>query len=674
MQGWSAFTLSYLGLTFAVFAPGYLALRCTSLGRKEALCAAPLISAALLAIEGILYSALGISASWISIVALPSCLLLAILLLVRKHNPVSARDREALSSWMPLLFYVAVSLIFVIFMFAGNLDGAASFQPDNDNATHLNIIKTMAASGNYSILHTSSYLPGEISPHPNGDAGFYPAIFHAFAAISVSWFGISVSLAENAMAAVIISLIYPLGFYLFFRTITESEDTRLLLMGAIVVPIIQAFPWKFLTWGPLFPNLLSFALIPASLALLALALKNLRNRSLAIRWIILFCIGAIAITASHPNGLFTLAIFAAAFLLHFIVFDTQSNPLKANASRCGLAAAVFAMAVCCWILVYRMPFMQGVVQFAWEPYLSSIPEAIINVLSLKLTSSTADVIGSLLLVIGICHCIRNWRQCGWMILVFGFTAIQAVGCSILPDDSGIRTILCGFWYNDPNRIAANVGLAAVPIITCGLNSLFSLFAGHQETSKARLGTEMAVVCSILAFSFMLVHITDGSSDFSLPTDDSEATATLIGYKYGVSAPKGYDQEEQQFVDEALSMIPENALILNVPSDGSCFAYSLQNANVYWRTVVVGTETPEATLIRTHLADIASYSEVKAAASAIDAHYLLLLDIGTDSNDLNRILPVYKESEWEGLNTVTEDTPGFTLLLAKDDMRLYRIDY
>lgn len=116
---------------------------------------------------------------------------------------------------MPLLFYVAVSLIFVIFMFAGNLDGAASFQPDNDNATHLNIIKTMAASGNYSILHTSSYLPGEISPHPNGDAGFYPAIFHAFAAISVSWFGISVSLAENAMTAVIISLIYPLGFYLF---------------------------------------------------------------------------------------------------------------------------------------------------------------------------------------------------------------------------------------------------------------------------------------------------------------------------------------------------------------------------------------------------------------------------------------------------------------------------
>ena len=94
----------------------------------------------------------------------------------------------------------------------------------------------------------------------------------------------------------------------------------------------------------------------------------------------------------------------------------------------------------------------------------------------------------------------------------------------------------------------------------------------------------------------------------------------------------------------------------------------------WRTVVVGTETPEATLIRTHLADIASDSEVKAAASAIDAHYLLLLDIGTDSNDLNRILPVYKESEWEGLNTVTEDTPGFTLLLAKDGMRLYRIDY
>ena len=679
MHGWLAFILSYLSLAFAIFAPGYLVLRCISFDRKAALCAAPLVSAALIVAEGILYASLGIFANWIDTALLPVCLFLALFFLLKKHSPLIEDRPERLSSWMPLAFYIVVSLIFAIFMFAGNMDGAAAFQPDNDNATHLNLIKTMSLSGNYSILHTSSYLPGEISPHPNGEAGFYPAVFHAFAATSASLFSISAALAENALAAVIISLVYPLGFYLFFKSAVGRDDRRLLLSGAVAVPIVQSFPWKFLTWGPLFPNLLAFALIPAAFVLFSEALKRFGNHRQAIKWIVLFCIGAMAVAASHPNGLFTLAIFCAIYLIHFLLFDEGTVQLK-PAGRRAAALIVVLLAAGCWVLLYRMPFMQNVVHFTWNPYLTNLADALIDVLSLKLTSVSASIVGSLLMLWGIYTCIRDWKRFGWMVIVFCFVAVQSIACAMLPGDSLLRHLLCGFWYNDPNRIAANVGLASVSLIACGLTGLLNLFAGKNvitadnKSNMARTGIEMGAVCGMFVFAFVVSHVAGGGTGFSLPTDATETTTSLIEYKYSTTTPKGYDLEEQQFVDKVLDIIPENALILNIPSDGSCFAYSIQNANVYWRTVVIGTETPEATLIRTRLVDITTDPEVKNAASSINAHYLLMLDVGADRDDLNRILPVYRDWQWEGLNTINETTPGFTLLLSQDDMRLYQIDY
>ena len=33
---------------------------------------------------------------------------------------------------------------------------------------------------------------------------------------------------------------------------------------------------------------------------------------------------------------------------------------------------------------------------------------------------------------------------------------------------------------------------------------------------------------------------------------------------------------------------------------------------------------------------------------------------------------YKEEEWVCLESITQDTPGFTLMLSEGEMRLYRI--
>ncbi|RRF99261.1 MAG: hypothetical protein DUD39_05305 [Coriobacteriaceae bacterium] len=679
MHGWIAFTVAYAAMAITVFAPGYFFLRCLALDRGHALCLSPLASSALITLEGILYAALDIYASWISTILLPVCVL-TVILYIRMHVfPTLYEHGNSDVSWPMLTFYTAISLIMTIFMFAGNLDGAAAFQPDNDNSTHLSIIKTMSISGNYSILETNSYLPNEITPYLNGSAGYYPAVFHAFAASGMNLCGVTTSLAENTMTAVAISLIYPAGFYILLLSASRSHDRRFLAAGALATPMVQAFPWRFLTWGPLFSNLFSFALIPAAFAAFVLLLDaiNAHEPHKARLYCIVFLIGVLAIAAAHPNGIFTLGIFTAIYLVHLIVHKAQFWESATRYTRPILAATTTAVVVLVWGICFKLPALQGVITYHWDPYLagSTVLAALLNILSLKLTSFSSNTIAALFLFFGFYACARNWKQNGWMLLIFVFTVIQALAAGLLPNTSELRFFLCGFWYNDPNRIAANVGIAAVPLIASGLYQIFRALGVRGATvSRKAYIVEGAIFCLTLAGAFLITHFADNSTMYFLPTTASESTATLTAYKYGSDTPKGYDLQERQFVDKALQLIPQCSLILNIPNDGSCFAYTLQDANVFWRTVTVGKETPEATLLRTQLDHISTDSNVQEAASSIGAQYLLLLDIGADANDLNRILPTYRSWQWKGLNSVNDSTPGFTVILSQDDMRLYHINY
>lgn len=78
------------------------------------------------------------------------------------------------------------------------------------------------------------------------------------------------------------------------------------------------------------------------------------------------------------------------------------------------------------------------------------------------------------------------------------------------------------------------------------------------------------------------------------------------------------------------------------------------------------------IIRTRLANVAADAEVQDAVRQVGAKYLILLDdpAGSDPTMTDQR---YEAAQWAGIESVTADTPGFTLLLSEGDMRLYRID-
>ena len=52
----------------------------------------------------------------------------------------------------------------------------------------------------------------------------------------------------------------------------------------------------------------------------------------------------------------------------------------------------------------------------------------------------------------------------------------------------------------------------------------------------------------------------------------------------------------------------------------------------------------------------------------------MLDDGDSKDEPERFFIGYNENDWSGITSINENTPGFSLVLAKDDMKLYKIDF
>ena len=147
--------------------------------------------------------------------------------------------------------------------------------------------------------------------------------------------------------------------------------------------------------------------------------------------------------------------------------------------------------------------------------------------------------------------------------------------------------------------------------------------------------------------------------------------------YSASAPNILDASEREFVQEVTEVVDEDpGLIINQAFDGSIFAYGLYDLNVFYRSfgdAWNSNETEDSKNLRLHLDEISWNEGVKESACSVGAKYLMMLDYGKGETG-EGCLQYYVKNDWVGLNAVTDNTPGFEVVLAKDDMRLYRLIY
>lgn len=683
---WSSFFFAVAVGAAILYLPGYFMAKSLRLSSFSALMVAPLVTVAVYEILAILYSKVGMSCSWITL-SVPlfgaGILLYVASGLFRKSLSHKARGSKGEGSRIAenailAIAYLSVSVVVALVFFVLPLDGPLSFNQDHDNVHHLNLIRAFVNSGDYSPLTAGwCYQDSIVSPYLSV-GGFYPAAWHAVNALLVDFMDVPIPISVNAINFLVIAVVFPLSVCFLNKTLFP-ENRLIQLCGAFVALAFAAFPWNFLTFGPLYPNLFGMSLLPASVALFVRLIER-EKISGAFRDSLLFLLSLVSLAFAHTNSVFSLAIILIPYCIYCILAGrgiVGFIPELTFRKKLLFSIAFMALVLVAWSVLQRISFLQAVVSFRWPSYAAPEQE-LINIIVLAYKEPFAQIVLSVVLLVGLVTSLSRKRQ-EWLVASYVLSCVLVFVSAT--SDGFLKGFLTGFWYTDPVRLAANAVLVAIPLSSIGLASLVekignvlpdSLRCFVPSSSGKVFVPAAAVICSLFVIvncypNYQLpgryyVHTAFGSIEEKLYEINNATRSNLLS------------PEEKDFLDEVKGIVGDS-LVVNSPEDGSFFGYALDDLNVYYRSAGLrdfSNQTAESDSIRLELDELAEDEGVKEAVDSTGAKYVLLLDQGGAITADRHTYGYYNPDEWSGLNAISDETPGLSLILSEGDMRLYEI--
>lgn len=693
---WDMLAISVLTGSVLLYLPGFMLLRACRVRVLTALACAPLVTLPVYLVLCVTYQHLGVFGSWTSLFAPPVALGALALLVCRlagrtgairfglAYSPDDAPHARAGRWWasdpMLLALYVIVGVTIAAFCFSYALDGPESFVQGFDSVHHYNVTRAFVDSGNWSPFSVTQYLAvADAVVNPLPEVSFYPAAWNCMAALLVSALGISTALAANAVNFLFVGVVFPSSMFLFMRVVFPKSSGTV-AFGALCTLGFSAFPWMLMVLGPLYPNMIAFCLVPAvAFCFVSLFSRGVGWSGRAAAAALLF-LGLLCFVFAQPNAVFTTAMLLAPFCVRQAVRAASlvriPTPWKRFAQVAAAIAAI-ALIVGAWYILYRMPFMQGVVGYSWPPTDTRL-QAFVDAISLGFRTPGAQVVLGGFIVLGALGTLHD-REHFWLTCSYAFAVlVYAVSVS---SDGPLQHLLSGFWYTDSARVAASAAMFGVPLASMGLWTAVRAcrYVANGATARMRVPAGALTVCCavVVALGFVLGNYYPG---FVLPGHETKQTAlhTALMRLREVNetqAPRIYSADEQSFVQEALRELPPNALVVNIPDDGSAFSYGLDGMRTYYRylrTYGGMGETDESLLIRSRLWDIAEDEDVQEAVRSVGAQYVLVLDQGNSRLYSPRWFTYMTGATWRGIELIDDETPGFEIVKADGDKRLYRI--
>ena len=693
MWGWLLAACVLESLLLVV--PGAFFLRALGMGRADALCLAPMVSLALYGVLGIAFVAMGIPCTTLTVAGPFNLVALAAWLASRSaRRPDLASPREAAAELKLPALYVAVGVVAAGSVLVGSLGQPDSFIQTWDNVCHFNLVRSFVDSHEWSTLSTT-YYPGAaavLDPFP-ASHGYYPAGWHLLGALLVDALGVHVTLAANAVNAVVVGVAWPLGVCALMRRLFDSRLA--LACGAACCCAFPAFPWNLIERWTLYPNLLAFALLPMSLAALLMLTAADETRSHRLRAAVALVLGGVSLCLAQPNAGFSAVLFVVPYGAWRVWRWRFARRGLAHALICVGATVCLSAAV--WVALFLAPFLHGVVGYFWKPMISS-RQALEGIVGGSFIGGAGQPLLTLVLAVGI---VVAWRRrLRWLIAAFALASasffVAATGA-----DSALKHLVSGFWYTDPYRLGATATVFAVPLASLGLaalaraaSRLAEALGGWARRRKARRADAQrvrdrldilrvggraraaVVACFVLATVGPAALVSAGLTSAQY-LGDLGWVAHGIAKRCDARGRFGFSEDKIAFAQRARELVGPDAVVLNEPFDGSVYAYGVSGLNVMWRYMSgygEGEESAESIALRQGLVGFSSEGDaseaVRSALEATHAEYLLRLG-GVPSGERPYFTP-YQHDDWEGVLAVDDKTPGFEIVLAEGNMRLYRI--
>lgn len=665
----------------ALFAPGFVALLSAGASFGASLACAPALCVAAYAVLAILYPALGVSASFRSLFCpvLALALLISVVCLVARRRRLrlatDLRERAVLSVGLPML-YAIVGVAVGTIVFLRNLDTAASFYQAFDNVHHLNSIHSFVYSGNYSSFNSVVYLEsaGSLSsPYLGSASSFYPSAWHGLVSMVVQALGIPITVGINAVNTMLLCVVFPVGVYELLRVLTR--DKKLVLIGAFLSVAFTASVWDFVTFGPLYPMLLSYALVPSVSACFVRGVGRGVSRPRAVASLLVFAVGCVGVALAQPAGIFLMGAFLAPYCVHRAAEVAREGHGKAFGRAVGCVTALLIVAF--WVFCYSLPQFKSTVEFNW-PKTSSHFQGLVDVLLLSFTWHPVQIGLAVFVLVGFVRVAQS-KKLRWLDFSYAFVCITYI--VNISTEGTLKHLLGGFWYTDAHRLAANVCIVALPLAVVGAQAVWGWVARafdflkekydlphHLTARQAAVGCFAVTIALVYCPSFEVKGVSTVDTSFG-------HYASMVASENDFEAEHVLSTRELKFAQEALSLIPEGSGIINEPNDGSGLLFSLLNANIYYRSFdlpELENEKEESVAIREGLDKVASDPSIQKAVRKSGAKYVLVLDQGRKPGDTPHFWSYFPE-QWKGIEEIDDATPGFSVVLSRDDMRLYKID-
>lgn len=670
MIDWLIFSINYIFALLLLIVPGFICSFpiCKSLGRS--ICIAPALTLLLFTLCGIVLSQFNLMLSPAVILAVSVVVSIVVGLAICQLN---AGFRSCVNCFIDsfhhgmvsiLFWYFFVGTIFIILLFLLPISGPNSFSTTADAGPHLSYVRAFVESGTYSSLHVSN------DPAAIYTAGFYPASFHVFSAALTALPGCTVTMAVNIVIVLICSVIYPFASYLLLSKLFSSDSLEL-KTGALACLCNVGFPWAFLVWGQLDSNLLGFALVPIFVFAFWELLFPRYSVSLNSRIVCVISCGA-SLAFAQPNAVFTAGIFCIPLIVRYAAV-WYAGKYNQGAQLIGLrksflCGCVLLAITLVWIAVYRLPAMRSVVTFDW-PNDASVVQAAIAAVLLKYGGMLQY---QFLLAPFVLHGLyiafksERFRPVAFLYLFVSFLFIASYTKGF-PFDS----LFSGFWYNDFYRMGAMSAMVSVPLLCLSFASIFNLF-NSADVSCGRRFSRALPAAATLIFVAILIHPSIQLPDGSWFDTPFGSIKSGVERTYAKNNVEGIDFAEWDFIEECQKIVKSD-VVINVPFDGSGMLYGATGMNTVYRNISAKHgQFQETEPIRLHLSDISTDASVRDMVSALKARYVLILDYNSPNGS---IVPYayHRREAWEGILDINENTPGFELVLSREDMRLFRIE-
>lgn len=651
---WIQFAISMVVAAAFMYMPGWLLFRACRFSGFLSLVLAPIGSLVGYGVISICFGVTGVFTNWavlfFCLLAISFCLHFVLRRFCCKVHEISLPNEDSFL-WKTAILYLGIALLVTGWVFVRTLDGVDSFIPGNDNTTHLNTIQQFIDTGNWSTLA----------------GGYYPRGWVGIATMVAQAMSINAPFAANVMNSVVVCFVYPLSM-LGFLAVCFRKRNLVVVCGSVCVLAFTAYPWNVLAGSPISPNVLGFATVPLALMLLMLLFRDSLERKQKIivcLGLLLFCVSCVF---SHPNALFTAGAFSVPYCIYRIIVS-KNQKLFPETTNCrvrrSIAITAFLIVVSLlWVLFYINPLLASVTGFHW-PAVASLKQALFYTASLSFIDSPAQWVAAGLIVVGIVYTVFR-RQYLWV--TFAFLIFCCLYILNITTDGFVKQLLTGFWYTASRRLSAAAVIIGVPLLALGLYSIVRL--GQLATRHLLMKKSGSKILTVIVLAVFMVC--NYCPSFLAPGPTGQIN-TSFGYMTDRLKTENIiqdnwilDQNERDFFNEVKSVVGEDE-VFNLPYDGSAFAYALNQINVYNKHFKAKSDN-DSVVLQCELNMVSSNTEVQQALENRGIHWLMILDYqGGEYSTVE-----YDHDVWRGVVSVTDETPGFEVVLSKGDMRLYRI--